>query len=367
LIWYQTYIFDISPLNPNASGFSPTANYLCFSDTGDQVSPISIRRCTFRSRAFSFNRMAEVAPQVQETGNATNKRKSGRNKGGKARKKPKQFSGTGDRVKKIDPKLKKFLRKKARDYNSDSDEEDDGDYMEEKRGPKVVEDDDADQVSEDDLNNDEVEEKADGSGSENDEYDVGTILPGITKLSEGCRAFRVAFQSIIKKKVSDNPLGPVLSEHKKLVAEKLAEENEERKAKGDSKKEKKLVAEKGHLKPANYLDTHEKFLISVATKGVVKLFNAVNKAQLAQKGLNPLRSKDAKVINKRRKQAFFSEIRKPSSTDSKADGAAPSWAPLRDNYMLTNPSLKDWDKNPESASISDGRGKMSDDSSSDED
>ncbi|CAN1345314.1 hypothetical protein LINPERPRIM_LOCUS40336 [Linum perenne] len=247
--------------------------------------------------------MAEVAPQVQETGNATNKRKSGRNKGGKARKKPKQFSGTGDRVKKIDPKLKKFLRKKARDYNSDSDEEDD--------------DDDADQVSEDDLNNDEVEEKADGSGSENDEYDVGTILPGITKLSEGCRAFRVAFQSIIKKKVSDNPLGPVLSEHKKLVAEKLAEENEERKAKGDSKKEKKLVAEKGHLKPANYLDTHEKFLISVATKGVVKLFNAVNKAQLAQKGLNPLRSKDAKVINKRRKQAFFSEIRKPSSTDSK--------------------------------------------------
>lgn len=26
------------------------------------------------------------------------------------------------------------------------------------------------------------------------------------------------------------------------------------------------------------------------------------------------------------------------------DGEAPAWAPLRDNYMLTNPKLKDWDK-----------------------
>ena len=27
------------------------------------------------------------------------------------------------------------------------------------------------------------------------------------------------------------------------------------------------VAEKGHVKPANYLDSHEKFLIGIATKG----------------------------------------------------------------------------------------------------
>lgn len=35
--------------------------------------------------------------------------------------------------------------------------------------------------------------------------------------------------------------GPVLSGHKKLIAEKLAEEEEERKVKGDAKKEKHLV------------------------------------------------------------------------------------------------------------------------------
>nr|POE45186.1 hypothetical protein CFP56_25322 [Quercus suber] len=67
-----------------------------------------------------------------------------------------------------------------------------------------------------------------------------------------------------------------------------------RKVKGEAKKEKHLVGEKGHVKPANYLDSYEKFLIGVATKGVVKLFNAVNKAQHAQKDLDPLRYKDAK-------------------------------------------------------------------------
>lgn len=35
--------------------------------------------------------------------------------------------------------------------------------------------------------------------------------------------------------------GPVLSAHKKLLAEKLAEEEEERKVKGEAKKEKHLV------------------------------------------------------------------------------------------------------------------------------
>lgn len=32
------------------------------------------------------------------------------------------------------------------------------------------------------------------------------------------------------------------------------------------------MGEKGHVKPANYLDSHEKFLIGVATKGGIYLF-----------------------------------------------------------------------------------------------
>ncbi|XP_013696494.1 uncharacterized protein LOC125589248 isoform X3 [Brassica napus] len=37
--------------------------------------------------------------------------------------------------------------------------------------------------------------------------------------------------------------------------------------KGQARKAKHLVAEKGHVKPANYLDSHQKILIGIATKG----------------------------------------------------------------------------------------------------
>ncbi|CAH8363094.1 unnamed protein product [Eruca vesicaria subsp. sativa] len=149
--------------------------------------------------------------------------------------------------------------------------------------------------------------------------------------------------------------GPVLSAHKNLIAQKLAEEEAEKKAKGQARKAKHLVAEKGHVKPANYLESHEKVLIGVATKGG-NGYSSVNKAQHAEKGLNASRSKDSKVLKKRRKEAFFSELGKTSKTDPKAQKAsnsteeeAPAWAPLRDNYMLANPKLKDWDKKQETS------------------
>ncbi|KAL3626888.1 hypothetical protein CASFOL_029293 [Castilleja foliolosa] len=58
------------------------------------------------------------------------------------------------------------------------------------------------------------------------------------------------------------------------------------------------------------------------------------------------------MIKKRRKEAFFSKLGKTPSSQSvgttvkvgTSGGEAPAWAPLRDNYMLTNPKLKDWDK-----------------------
>ncbi|CDP16010.1 unnamed protein product [Coffea canephora] len=114
------------------------------------------------------------------------------------------------------------------------------------------------------------------------------------RTQEVVRLFRLAFKKITKKTASTDHDGPVLSAHKKLVAEKLADEEAERKVKGEAKKEKHLVEGKGHVKPANYLDSLEKHLIGVATRGAVKLFNAVNKAQHSQRGLNPSRSKDEK-------------------------------------------------------------------------
>ncbi|KAI4305589.1 hypothetical protein L6164_028947 [Bauhinia variegata] len=331
--------------------------------------------------------MAEET-QLLESGKAPRKRKLGSKKGHKkSSKKSKMMPPLqGQKKVKIDKKMKKLFHKRAREYNSD--DEDDMSAAPAIMGtgnlPSISNKHDNEEDVESDEPSEEGGERVQNmnrdhlhDGFSEDEEEDDDIQPGITKFTEGCRAFRMAFRSIIKRSVSDDSLGPILSGHKKLVVDKLAEEQAERKVKGDAKKERQLLAEKGHVKPATYLDSHEKFLISVATKGVVKLFNAVNKAQSAQKGLDPSRNKDAKEIRQRTKEAFFSELGKPSLRSNQASAKAqastgkveteePAWAPLRDSYMLTNPRLKDWDKMPDK-NVSDDFGKISEDSSSDDD
>ncbi|CAH8352181.1 unnamed protein product [Eruca vesicaria subsp. sativa] len=294
----------------------------------------------------------ETHTSVAERG--TRKRRVGSKNGGKSKnKKQKSQPPSSDRFK-LTQKKKKLFQKRARDYNSDEEEED-----EPKKAPevtireKIFTDANMGPNYDEIVEDEDDEDKDEGSDGE----DHGEIQSGITRFGDddGCNAFKMAFKAIMKSK-GDDALGPVLSAHKHLVAQKLADEEAEKKAKGQARKAKHLVAEKGHVKPANHLESHEKILIGVATKGVVKLFNAVNKAQHAQKGLNASRSKDAKVLKKRRKEAFFSELGKTPRTDSKAqkssntnEDEAPAWAPLRDNYMLANPKLKDWDKKQEAS------------------
>ncbi|CAF2009564.1 hypothetical protein HID58_077000 [Brassica napus] len=285
----------------------------------------------------------------------TRKRRVGAKNGGKKNKKFKTLPPSSSNRFKPTKKDQKLFQQRRRGYNSDEDEAED----ESKKPPEVTIREKIFTDANMGPNYDEVEEEEDGSDRDegSDGEDHGEIQTGITRFGseDGCNAFRMAFKSIMKKtKGEEDAFGPVLSAHKNLIAQKLADEEAEKKAKGQARKAKHLVAEKGHVKPANHLESHEKILIGVATKGVVKLFNAVNKAQHAQKGLNASRSKDSKVLKKRRKEAFFSELGKTSRTDSKAQKAsnsnedeAPAWAPLRDNYMLANPKLKDWDKKQE--------------------
>uniref|UniRef100_A0A7C8YD56 RRP15-like protein n=1 Tax=Opuntia streptacantha TaxID=393608 RepID=A0A7C8YD56_OPUST len=270
-------------------------------------------------------------------------------KRGRESKKMKVAPGMGKKNK-INKKMQKLFRKRAREYNSDDDGDDDGD---ENVPESTGEDLEMERNGECQNDDNELGSGSDKEGQASDDEDE--VQTGITKFVEGCKAFRVAFHKIMKRHVDDETLGPVLSAHKKLVVAKLAEEDAERKVKGEAKKEKRLIEEKGHIKPANFLDSHEKFLTGVATKGVVKLFNAVNKAQNAQKGLNPSRFKDAKALTKRRKEAFFSELTrasgqsvegttKVSTSRGEEENGQPAWAPLRDTFMLTNSKLKDWDK-----------------------
>ncbi|KAG6404762.1 hypothetical protein SASPL_132338 [Salvia splendens] len=317
--------------------------------------------------------MAEATQSV-DVKNIGRKRKSGKKKGIMAKKRQRMHQG-GEKKVKINPKTRKLYQKRARDYNSDDTEEDEEPHQ----APSAVAVDESKQIGDGfDDDGDEEDEGFEGEEEEVSEDESGKIQPGIVRFSEGIKAFKSAFKKIVKKSGGDEDvLGPVLSANKKLIAEKLAEEDLEKKVKGEAKKERHIISEKGHVKPADYLDPHEKLLLGVATKGVVKLFNAVNKAQNAQKGLNPLRTKDEKVIKQRRKEAFFTELGRTSTQaaatvikvgSSSGPGAveAPTWAPLRDNYMLTNPKLKDWDK-MQDANAADYFSRTSDaDSSSDD-
>ncbi|EPS67734.1 hypothetical protein M569_07042, partial [Genlisea aurea] len=233
--------------------------------------------------------------------------------------------------------MRKLFRKRARDYNSDEEEEEE--KVEDRReSPVLNKTEDPSEI----RFSDDAEEESDREVASDDEE--GAIQPGIMKFTDGIKAFRLAFKKILKKTTdNEDVLGPVMSAHKKLVAEKLAMEEAEKKVKGGLKKEKLLISERGRVKPENYLNTHEKFLLEVATKGVVKLFNAVYVAQNAQKGLNPSKAKDEKVIKRQRKEAFFSELRKKKKhrTDvnkvvAGSSNSPPAWAPLRDDFMLAN-------------------------------
>ncbi|KZV20937.1 hypothetical protein F511_08851 [Dorcoceras hygrometricum] len=305
--------------------------------------------------------MAAVIDSPIEVKNGRTRRKPGKSKGKLAKKRLRNMPDGAEKRVKIDYKMKKLFQKRARDYNSDEDGEDEARINNFNQGDENFE------CEDDDLGVEEANEVS--------EDEDGGIQPGVTKFTEGIKAFKLAFKKIVAKKNGDDSdvLGPVLSAHKKLLGEKLAEEEAERKAKGEANKEKHLKGEKGHVKPANYLDAQEKFLLGVATKGVVKLFNAVNKAQNAQKGLNPSRTRDEKIMRKRRKEAFFSELGKTSSQSAQVgkssgslDEETPAWAPLRDDYMLTNPRLKDWDK-MQDTNVADDFGRQSATDSSDDD
>lgn len=140
--------------------------------------------------------MADV--YLAEPAKVSMKRNLGKNKASKAKKNSKkamlQSIGQNNKVQKIDRKMKKLFRKRARRYNSD--EDDDGD---DNNPTSVIRDEESSEEEEE-----QVAVNKDHGASDDDE--IGEILPGITKFAEGCKAFRMAFRSIIKKSVPDNSL-----------------------------------------------------------------------------------------------------------------------------------------------------------------
>ncbi|KQK04698.1 RRP15-like protein isoform X2 [Brachypodium distachyon] len=282
------------------------------------------------------------AAMAAAPGNPHKRKKQPKGKGRGNTGKNKKLKGPDDAVRrrrKPSSKFIKLLEKRARDYNSDDDEE--VDHPPPRRqhaegGDAAVDGDDND-----DQEAPSSEEEASSSGDESGEEEKAAV----TRFEQGCRAFRVAFTKIMSKKLPDDPLGPILSAHKKLVAAKLAEEADEHKSKGEARKEKRIAAEKGHVIPENHINNKEKMLIKVATQGVVRLFNEVSKRQ-TRKGLNPSRTKALgreKTLSVPSNQGQKGQASSSFSKHIGKDEDEPGWAPLRDTYMLGS-KLKDWDK-----------------------
>ncbi|GJP61164.1 hypothetical protein CLOP_g18358 [Closterium sp. NIES-67] len=163
---------------------------------------------------------------------------------------------------------------------------------------------------------------------------------------------------------------PILAARKKLLEEgREAEGKETSKAKvvsaAERKQAKLMAREMAHVLPEPYLGPKEKALVKIATKGVVRLFNAVSKAQKVQKQAS---SKDAE---KKTKAAFLTELRgstapgagvggvggaagkqggkanPETATSAAAPAEQPTWSLLADSFQLGQSKLKGWDKGDE--------------------
>ena len=154
-----------------------------------------------------------------------------------------------------------------------------------------------------------------------------------------------AFQSLVGDGEEATEMLP--KSRKQLVdgLEARVEEKERR----ANKRAKIELKHRGHVKPQPRgqnieSDMLERRLHNTATKGVVRLFKAVCKAQEDAEKAKTMRRKDALIS----KSKFLEELRgSTKSTDAEETTNKASF--LRDDFMLGGNKMKDWEKEQEVA------------------
>lgn len=150
--------------------------------------------------------MAEVT-QSLDVKNFGRKRKQGGKKGKMAKKRQRTMHQGGERKPKIDQKTRKLFQRRARDYNSDDEDEDE----------PLEQAGDAIEVDGQRKNNDKFEvgfsddgeeenEGLDEEEGEVSEDEGGGMQPGVVRFSEGIKAFKLAFKKIVKKSGGDEDI-----------------------------------------------------------------------------------------------------------------------------------------------------------------
>lgn len=198
-------------------------------------------------------------------------------------------------------------------------------------------DDDAFVVDEEESEEEDDEEEDDEESEEEDalERPVSNQMVGMSR----------AFQSLVGDGEEATEMLP--KSRKQLVdgLEAKAEEKERR----ANKRAKLELKHRGHVKPQPRgqnieSDMLERRLHNTATKGVVRLFKAVCKAQEDAEKAKTMRRKDALIS----KSKFLEELR-GSTKSTAAEETTNKASFLRDNFMLGGNKMKDWEKEQEVA------------------
>jgi len=150
---------------------------------------------------------------------------------------------------------------------------------------------------------------------------------------------------------TDTSEKPILANAKE-IEQKIEDEKLDYKARKALTAERKKLAEKDRVIPDYTTFEYEKKLRKLATRGVVKLFNAIKTAQEKSNEVHTL------VTNKKpkvevAKKSFMdmlqesnkqkSDTKEKSSNNENMNSKEPTWNVFSDNYGM-NATIKDWDK-----------------------
>ena len=141
-----------------------------------------------------------------------------------------------------------------------------------------------------------------------------------------------------------------------------AEARVEKRARSLEKRKKLELRERGHVVPARGVanpasDKLERRLLQTATRGVVRLFNAVSKAQKAVADAGKRKGGSLKPKELTR-GSFLAELKKSGEREraeakteekNREEGGGGGWDVLSDGYLMGRNKLKDWDKGTRTA------------------
>ena len=141
-----------------------------------------------------------------------------------------------------------------------------------------------------------------------------------------------------------------------------AEARVEKRARSREKRKKLELRERGHVVPARGVvnpasDKLERRMLQTATRGVVRLFNAVSKAQKAAADAGKRKGGTLKP-KELTKGSFLAELKKSGEREraeakkeekKEEEGGGGGWDVLSDGYLMGRNKLKDWDKGTRTA------------------